>query len=258
MIEIGFVLLLWCAFALFCGGLVKGSLGVGAPLLAVPMLALVIPAQLAVTIMAIPLVVANVWQALQAPRGYHPVRRQWPTAIGILLGTVIGTQVLAAIDEKPLLMIVGVFVLFFTLLQASRYQLTIPEHLEKPIGLLFGIAAGVIGGLSSMFGPMMILYLIAIENRDKDRFVGLISFLYLAAVIPWALQLYFHGLLRGPVLWYSALAVIPVLVGMYLGRHLRGRISEKRFNLMILGVLVFSGLTLIWRSLQIAAPVLTQ
>ncbi|MBX2824907.1 MAG: sulfite exporter TauE/SafE family protein [Gammaproteobacteria bacterium] len=257
MIETGLVVILWCAFALFCGGLIKGTLGVGTPLLAVPMMALVLPPQVVITIMALPVVITNVWQAAQAPRGYNPVARQWPTAAGILLGTAIGTQILAVIDERPLLLIVGILVLCFTFLQASRFQLRIPTRFEKSAGVIFGSTAGLIGGLSSMFGPVMILYLIAIENRNKERFVSLISFLYLAATIPWAIQLYLSGLLRDEILLYSAVAVVPVLIGMSIGRHLRARISEKRFNVLILGILILSGSTLIWRSLQNTAPVLT-
>jgi len=60
-------IILWCSFALACGGLIKGTLGVGTPLLTVPLMALVLPAQSAVTLMALPVVVANLWQAFSAP-----------------------------------------------------------------------------------------------------------------------------------------------------------------------------------------------
>ena len=44
------------------------TLGVGTPLLTVPMMALVLPPQMAIAIMAIPVVVANLWQFAQAER----------------------------------------------------------------------------------------------------------------------------------------------------------------------------------------------
>jgi len=59
--EFDLLVIAWCAFALFCGGLIKGTLGVGTPLLTVPLMALVLPAQMAVILMAVPVVVANVW-----------------------------------------------------------------------------------------------------------------------------------------------------------------------------------------------------
>ncbi|MGB1612514.1 MAG: hypothetical protein ACPHCM_03420, partial [Arenicellales bacterium] len=56
--ELDMWIIVWCGFALFCGGLIKGTLGVGTPLLTVPLMALVVPAQTAVVLMAIPVVVA--------------------------------------------------------------------------------------------------------------------------------------------------------------------------------------------------------
>ena len=61
-LEYGAGVLAWCALAVACGGLIKGALGVGTPLLTVPMLAMVLPPQHAVAVMAVPVVVANLWQ----------------------------------------------------------------------------------------------------------------------------------------------------------------------------------------------------
>ena len=66
MAELDLIVVAWCVFALFCGGLIKGTLGVGTPLLTVPLMALVVPAQTAVVLMSFPVVVANVMQALKA------------------------------------------------------------------------------------------------------------------------------------------------------------------------------------------------
>ncbi|MBX2878926.1 MAG: sulfite exporter TauE/SafE family protein [Granulosicoccus sp.] len=250
MIEPSVLTIVWCAFALFCGGLIKGTLGVGTPLLTVPMMALALPAQAAIALMAMPVVVANVWQALQAPRGHNAIKRQWPTALAILGGTWIGTRTLSTIDEKPLLLIVGIFVLCFTALQNSRYQFNLTATWVTFAGVLFGGMAGIIGGLSSMFGPMMIIYLMSVRDLSKNQFVSLISFLYLSAVIPWTVQLYLRGILTPQLLFYSALGVIPVVAGMFIGGKLRGNITESRFKSLILVVLLISGVTLIWRSFQ--------
>ena len=96
---------LWCGLALFCGGLIKGTLGVGTPLLTVPMLALVMPAQSAVTLMAMPILVANLWQAGSARNLAVVIRRFFPAAIALLFGTFIGTRILSSIQDKWLSLI---------------------------------------------------------------------------------------------------------------------------------------------------------
>ena len=253
MIELSDVnawVIAWCFVALMSGGLVKGALGVGTPLLPVPLMSLVLPPQLAVAMMAMPVVVANLVQVSEAGHPAYTFRRFWPAFILLLLGTWIGVKILAIIDERWLLGIVGVIVIAFALLQASSRRFHIPPALEKPVGALFGFAAGVIGGLSSMFGPMLIIFLVSIPDLVKDRFVGSISFLYIAAVIPWTINLFVYDIMDTTALIWSSLAVVPVTFGLLLGKRLRNRISENRFRLMVIGILVLSGVTMLWRAVQ--------
>ena len=230
------------------GGFIKGALGVGTPLLTVPMMALVLPPQMAIAIMAIPVVVANLWQFAQAERSTAVIARFWPTFLAILVGTWVGVKILSVIDEKTLLVVVGISVIGFALLQGSRFRLHLPDPMVKPAGLFFGGASGLIGGLSSFFGPMLIVYLISIRNLDKNQFVSSISFLYVSAVVPWTVTLYLFGILDQRMLIYSALATIPVTIGLLIGQRIRRRISDARFQYLIIGILVVSGCSMLWRA----------
>jgi uncharacterized membrane protein YfcA len=238
----------WCFFALCCGGFIKGALGVGTPLLTVPMMALVLPPQMAIAIMAIPVVVANLWQFAQAERSTAVVARFWPTFIGILIGTWVGVKILSVIDEKALMILVGIAVIAFALLQGSRFRLHLPDRIVKPSGIFFGGASGVIGGVSSFFGPMLITYLISIRGLGKNQFVSTISFLYVSAVVPWAIALYLFDILDQRLLVYSTFATLPVTLGLLIGQRVRGHISEARFQYLIIGILVISGISMLWRA----------
>jgi len=246
--EYGPWIVAWCFFALCCGGFIKGALGVGTPLLTVPMMAQVLPPQMAIAIMAVPVVVANLWQFAQAERSTAVVARFWPTFCAILVGTWVGVKILSVIDEKTLLVLVGVAVIAFALLQGSRFRLHLPDRLVKPAGVLFGGAAGVIGGVSSFFGPMLITYLISIRGLAKNQFVSTISFLYVSAVVPWTITLFIYDILDQRLLIYSAFATLPVTLGLLVGQRLRGHISEARFHNLIIGILVVSGTSMLWRA----------
>jgi uncharacterized protein len=249
--QYGYGIVAWCFLALTCGGFIKGALGVGTPLLTVPMMALVLPPQMAIALMAIPVVVANLWQYSQADRSTAVVGRFWPAFVGILIGTWIGVKILSVIDTRALLIVVGAAVIVFALLQSTnRYRLKLNSSMIKPAGAVFGSLAGLIGGLSSFFGPMMVVYLISIPNLSKNQFVSSISFLYISAVIPWALNLYLFGLLDGDLIIYSAFAVIPVTLGMVAGQRIRKFISEEKFKLLIISILLMSGIAMLWRAYQ--------
>ena len=249
--SLSMLVILWCTFALFCGGLIKGTLGVGTPLLTVPLMALVLPAQSAVALMAMPVVVANLWQAGKAPNISTIIGRFWPVAVALLCGTLIGTRILSVIDEQLLLLVVGICVIAFTLLQASSLKIHIGNSQVRPVGLLFGLLSGLIGGISSMFGPMLIVYFVSIRNLGKDDFVSAISFLYVCAVVPWALSLITLGLLRGPLLTASLFGVLPVVAGMAVGQRLRQHISERHFLHLMLLILLISGTSMLWQSYNV-------
>jgi len=248
--EYGPWIVAWCFFALCCGGFIKGALGVGTPLLTVPMMALVLPPQMAIAIMAIPVVVANLWQFAQAERSTAVITRFWPAFIGILIGTWIGVKILSVIDEKALMILVGIAVIAFALLQGSRFRLHLPDRMVKPSGLFFGGASGVIGGVSSFFGPMLITYLISIRGLAKNQFVSIISFLYVSAVVPWAITLYLFDILDQRLLVFSTFATLPVTLGLLIGQRMRGHIGEARFQYLIIGILVISGISMLWRAYQ--------
>ncbi len=248
--EYGAGILAWCFFALCCGGFIKGALGVGTPLLTVPMMALVLPPQMAIAVMAIPVVVANLVQFAQADRSMGVVSRFWPTFVAILIGTWIGVLILAVIDEKTLLVVVGIAVIAFAILQGSHYRLHLADSIVKPAGVFFGGAAGIIGGLASFFGPMMIIYLLSIRGLSKNQFVSSISFLYISAVVPWAITLYLYGILDNELLLLSTLATLPVTIGLVIGQRVRGYIGEAFFEKLIIGILVVSGCSMLWRAYQ--------
>jgi len=248
--EYGPWIVTWCFFALCCGGLIKGALGVGTPLLTVPMMAQVLPPQMAIAIMAVPVVVANLWQFAQAEPSSAVIARFWPTLVAILVGTWIGVKILSIIDEKTLLVLVGATVIAFALLQGSKFRLHLPDRLVKPAGVLFGGASGLIGGVSSFFGPMLITYLISIRGLTKNQFVSSISFLYVSAVVPWALALFMFDILDQRLLLYSTFATLPVTLGLLAGQRIRAYISEARFQKLIIIILVISGASMLWRAVQ--------
>jgi uncharacterized membrane protein YfcA len=81
-----------CGLVMVLGGLVKGSLGVGLPLVAVPLLSLLIPAPQAMGMLVVPVLASNLLQAWQGGRLGFAMRRFGPLMLAQLAATLLAAS----------------------------------------------------------------------------------------------------------------------------------------------------------------------
>ncbi len=234
------------AFAaiLLLGGLAKGVLGVGLPMITVPLLSTFILVPEAVALMYVPVLVANIWQAFQGGYFRTALGRFWPMLIFIVAGTWLGARTLVTIDPAILVAILGVIVIVFSLVSLTQPQFRVPERHELSISLAIGLVAGFIGGLSLFIGPAMIMFLVALHLK-KEEFIGSVGLIYTVTLIPIGALYVGYGVLREEHTVLALLATVPVFLGMLLGQWVRGRIDQEPFRKVLLLVLVVIGLNLI-------------
>ena len=108
----------------------------------------------------------------------------------------------------------------------------------------FGVVAGVLGGLSSIWSPPVAMYLIA-RDTPKEQFIGAAGFLFLAGCFPLGIGLVMSGLITWTVIVKSTLGLIATLVGFRIGEILRERVSQQRFRQVVLIAFLLMGLRLI-------------
>jgi uncharacterized membrane protein YfcA len=104
----------------------------------------------------------------------------------------------------------------------------------------------MLGGVSSLMGPIMISYMLALKMR-RDEFVGAVSVIYLNAAWPLYLAMYSFGRMEVIDLGYSVLALVPMAIGLTTGQKLRHRLSEDAFRKILLGFLTFIAVLLVIR-----------
>ena len=113
----------------------------------------------------------------------------------------------------------------------------------------FGILAGVLGGISSIWSPVVAMYLVA-RDVSKEKFIGTTGFLFLAGVLPLGAGQLVAGILTFPILIKSALALLVVLVGFRIGEVLRDRVSQELFRKAVLIAFLLMGCRLILNGLS--------
>lgn len=233
---------------LFLGAFAKGVTGVGLPLVAVSVASLVLPVPAAISLLALPILVSNFFQSRQGDGAVVSLRRFWPVLLMTVIGILLGVKTLVSIDEQRMSIILGSLLLSVITLQILPIQITIPARREKGIGAGIGLIAGLIGGLSSFYGPLLAIYLVTLR-LPKSLFIPAIGTLYFCAGLTLYASLALYEFLTLPILAASLSALVPVYAGMKLGSSFRDRLNERRFRQAVLLMLGAIGASLIYRSL---------
>jgi uncharacterized membrane protein YfcA len=248
VLDLGGLTLALGLLTFLVAGTVKGTLGIGLPLVAVPLLATVLDLPTAIALMVVPVLTSNFIQALQGKRKLATLRRFFPLLLTLIPGTIIAAQFVSSIDLRTGSLVLGVIVVLFSISQLVRVEFAISTTQERFLNPVVGLFAGFLGGLSNLFGPPLIMYLVALK-LEKDDFVTTIGLLFIVAAVTLYATLATVGVLTFENAAGSLVAAIPVMAGVFIGTRLRNHIDQKTFQRILMIVLVIVGLNLIRRGL---------
>ncbi|MFZ5556446.1 MAG: sulfite exporter TauE/SafE family protein [Pseudomonadota bacterium] len=247
-LALGPLALAVCAVALFAGGFAKGAVGIGLPLVSVPLIATFVSVPKALALLTIPLFVTNIWQCLHGGHIREVGRRFWRVALLLILGIGLGTQLLVNLDQRTLYLVMGLMVLVYPVLSILNPEIRVPARAEAWLGPAIALPSGLIGGMSGFFGPPLILYLTGLR-LPKDVFIASVALMFLSGAVALTVFLAGHGVLGRDDLAASVAALAPAVGGIYFGQRIRARISQQTFERALLFVLVLIALNLLRRAL---------
>ena len=229
------------------GGVVKGVTGVGLPLVLVPLTAQFLPLPVTVALLTVPMVATNVTQAMEGGHTLAAVRGMWPILVFVVGGLLIGVHLLLHIDRHLLSLILGVSFLALAALLVAMPRVHIGDGTARWAGPAVGFAAGLLGGMSAMFGPPMIAYLVG-RGTDPDSFVKQMAIFAFTASLTMLLALGGSGSMSWSDVAISAVGILPIQAGMPLGRWLRRRTKPEWFRIAVLVVLALGGIDMLRRA----------
>ena len=232
-------------------GMVKGALGIGMGLLAVPAVGLLANPVLAVALVAVPLIVTNFHQGvisgdLRKTLSSHAVLA-W-----IMMVVMTATVFLAAnIATGIVAWTVGLSAIIFAVINLGITLPEIPRRHDKMAQIITGCCAGMIGGVSGLVVIPLVIYMM-LRNIQKERFVAVSGFLLLLSGLALLLGGILNGNLQPDTFILSAMAAVPAMLGIFIGEQLRNRLSGDVFRKMILFLILAIGLkTLVMQVLSI-------
>ncbi|MGH1414048.1 MAG: sulfite exporter TauE/SafE family protein [Pelagimonas sp.] len=228
--------------ALSVGGLLKGVIGLGAPVIAVPIMSIFVDVPIAVAVMVVPNLLTNLRQGWQ----YRQARITGPfipiLAVSCGVGAILGTVFLVALPASILKLVVALLVFAFVALRLVIPDFRLSMALAQKLGPVAGIISGVAQGAAGVSAPVSVSFLNAM-GLPRERFISTISAMFVGMSLVQIPMLILNGVLTPSLMAISIACLAPLLIFIQIGGHLARHVSAKLFDRLILVVLV--GLALI-------------
>lgn len=167
-------------------------------------------------------------------------------AVGLGVGTLVAAQVSEAAWLKPAFGVFVVLVAGWQLASTLRPALG-AGALPFPAKLAALLGAGAIHGVFATGGPLVV-FVAARELSNKAAFRASLSTLWLvlnALVMP---RLVLDGHVTTATLGRSGAMLLPLGAGIVAGEWLHRRLDERRFRLLVAGLLLAAGAVLAVKS----------
>lgn len=238
------------------GGLVKGVAGFGYAIASTALLASFLPPSTAVVVMILPMLVANL--ALLGELQYQEftdcLRRFWPYVALAVVGTAVGMTVLDVVPTALLTGGIGAFTLAYVAVKQPWVPLpgerAVAEYCFRTGPLAkagLGFVSGFVFGVSNV-AVQVVAYLDSL-SLDRATFVGVLAMILvgisgLRVGLAWTFGLYESSRL----LLYSALVAVPGVLGVAVGRRLRGHVGDSAERGTVLALLSVIGVRLVSQS----------
>jgi len=233
--------------ALLLGGMVKGVVSIGVPLVAMPILSHFLPVKQAVLLLSMPIILGNIPQALEGGEMLPTMRKIAAPLAGTVLGNIVGVTALISLSPHRAQAAAGAVLMLAAILLLATPRLTLSPAVARPAGFALGFGAAVMESIASVPGPLLAMYLIATGTTGR-AFTKQIAIILVVSIITLIVALSGGAHASWTDLAISSAASIPVVIGLLLVRPLRDRLSPAVFRRLVLLFVLAAAAQMIWKS----------
>lgn len=243
------ILITACAIAAL-GAFVKGAVGFAMPMIMISFLSAFLPAHTALAALILPTLLTNVVQALrQGPEAaVESVRKHGRFMVVGGSCLVVSAQLLPYLAPGLMLLVLGGLITAFAVSRLAGRQLTLNDATKTRAEVLMGAFAGLVGGMTGVWGPQTVAYLVALKT-PKYEMMRVQGVVFGMGAVLLAVAHLNTGILNKDTAVFSAILIVPAILGQRLGRSLTDRMNQQMFLNATVIVLLLAGLNLIRRGL---------
>jgi uncharacterized membrane protein YfcA len=225
-------------------GIVKGATGLGYSTSALPVLTIAVGLHTAMPLVLFPSMASNLTVMAAAGHFGGTLRRFLPLYIALVPGLAFGLALMLWIDQDVAASVLGLVIIAYCGIAIWRPALHLPDGLERPLQIPVGLLNGAVNGLTGSQIMPLVPFMLSLKLHP-DRFVQAVNIGFTLSSLVMVFGLSRAGLLTWNTLLVSVAGIAPAMLGSWFGGILRRRLSEAKFRLLVLGVLMVLGAVLV-------------
>jgi uncharacterized membrane protein YfcA len=227
----------------FIATVIRSAFGFGEALIAVPLLAFFMPVRVAAPLAV--LLSTTVAAVVVAQDWKHIHLRSAAGLVGAtVFGIPLGLLLLTGAHQQLVKAILGILIVLFALFLLKARDAFRLEHEHKPLLLLSGFVAGILGGAFGMNGPPLVVYG-SLRRWSPQQFRATLQAYFLPASALGLIGYLSTGLWTRTVTHEFLISAPVMLPAVLLGRAINHRFSGVTFLKYLYGGLVLIGVMLI-------------
>ena len=227
------------------GGVVKGFLGQGLPTTTIALLSFFVSPLEAIGLNYLPMLCLNAWQFFKADNKMDIISGYHRLAATLLIVICLFSFFAVSVGNVGISVIIGVVIILFSALSLIGFELKIRDGYDGIWQVGAGAMAGIIGGLTSLWGSPLIMYLLTRPLTPK-QFVDVSGFLLLVGCLPLAAGYYVTGVFSPATMLLPAImGIIAGLVGFQIGARLRDKVRPNFFKKLVLILFMLMGIRML-------------
>lgn len=229
---------------IFVATFIRSAFGFGEALIAVPLLALIMPINVAAPFAVLVSITVALVAVAQDWRHVH-FRSAGFLFASSCVGIPIGLWLLAAVSEQAVKSVLAVVIITFSmffLLNKSHATLKTEQYAPA-----FGFVAGILGGAYGMNGPPLVAYG-TLRRWSPQEFRATLQGYFLPASIVVMLGYWMAGLWVSSVTRYYLLTLPVVVIAIFAGRIVNKHFHSHTFITGVHAGLVIVGVALLWQA----------
>ena len=239
-------------FAVVCvilfAGLVHGTLGLGFPMVATPMLATMMDVRSAILLTLLPTMAVNIASIINSRESLSSTRPFIPLVGFTLLGSIAGASILAITDPAPFRILLASLILLYpwSSLRISRQWLD-DNAMIAMAG--FGIAAGLSAGTTNVMIAVLIIYFLSLDTA-RATMVPALNACFLVGKASQMIVLAIAGLVGFSLIIETTPLAFAAIAALLLGQRLRSRIEVATYQSILRKLLLLLAAILIYQFLN--------